>query len=133
MEDTKVVNIDLSLQSKSPPEIYIKLTNNSLVLISNFTQIDTYYLLFSSELICRFSCSKNVTTCFYYPSSMHFIQIEQHFDHIINVSLALSSELHHRFIIIFITIVYHHINQIDYTIDPQLAKATELKFVAEPT
>lgn len=142
----------LSLQSIAQPEVYTKSANNKLIRLLNFTRIHTYYLLFSPELMCRFVASKNITTCFYYPSSMNFIQVEHEFDRVTNVTLGLSSEKQRRFIMICIVmailvitlclfalyilcsnrLVYNHINRIDYTIDPQIVKQTELKLPTEP-
>ncbi len=130
----------------------IKLANHSLVHSSNVTQISTYYLSFSSELTCRFSFLKNPTICFYYPLSMNFIQIEDHFDSITNVSLILPVQTRQRFTIlliiigIFVIIIclfalyilctvrfpFNHMIQLDYIIDPQLARQTALALAPEP-
>ncbi len=127
----------------------IKLINNSFIYSSNFTRFNTYYLSFSTELMCRYSLLKNITICFYYPSSINFTDIEHHFDKITNVTLVLPIQTHKRFIIIFILIgllviiicflaLYilctsrlHRI-QLDYIIDPQLARQAALKLGPEP-
>lgn len=127
----------------------IKLNNNSFIHSSNFTQINTFYLLFSSELICRFSFLKNLTICFYYPLLANFIQIEHQFDMITNSNL----QTHQHFIIIIYIIItilitilcliglyilctnqlpYHSMIQLDYIIDPQLAKNAALNLGPEP-
>lgn len=130
----------------------IKFDNNSFIHSLYSTQIDTYYLSFSSELICRFSFSKNTTICFYYPSSIDFIQIEHNFDIITKISRVLPIHERKRFIIIYIIITifiiilclfalyilctsqlpYHHMIQLDYIIDPQLAKQAALNLGPEP-
>jgi hypothetical protein len=146
------VNIHLSPKSISSPVLLIKHTNGSFIHPSNFTQTDTYYFSFSSELTCRFSSLKKTTICFYYPLSMDFSQIEHHFDKITNLRLVLSRQRRNRFIIIFIiigilvTIVcffalyilctsrlpFQHRIQLDYIIDPKLAKEAALKLGPEP-
>ncbi len=125
----------------------IKHTNNSLIHSSNFSQINTYYLSFSSELTCRYSISENTTICFYYPSSITFNQIEHHFDKIPNVSLT-RQRLIIIFIIISILVVivclfalyilctnrlpFQPMIQSDYIIDPKLAREAALKLAPEP-
>jgi hypothetical protein len=125
----------------------IKHTNNSLIHSSNFSQINTYYLSFSSELTCRYSISENTTICFYYPSSIIFNQIEHHFDKITNVSHT-RQRLIITFIIISILVVivrlfalyilctsrlpFQSMIQLDYIIDPKLAREAALKLAPEP-
>lgn len=131
----------------------IKLTNNNTFIYSlNFTQFSTYYLSFSSELMCRYSLLQNITICFYYPSSINFTDIEYNFDKITNISRVFPSQIRKHFIMIFIIISiliiiiclvalyilctsrlpFHHRIQLDYIIDPQLARQAALKLAPEP-
>jgi len=83
---------------------------------------------------------------------MDFIHIEHHFDKITNTRLISSSQIRRRFTIIFIVIgilvmsvcllalyilckrrlPFHHKAQLDYIIDPQLAREAALKLAPEP-
>jgi len=83
---------------------------------------------------------------------MNFIQIEHDFDKITNTSLILSAQTRKHFIIIYIVIAilviimslialyilctnrlpFDHMVQLDYIIDPQLAKKAALSLGPEP-
>lgn len=126
----------------SPPKILIKLINNSFLSPSNLTRASTYYLSFSSELICRFSSINNETICFYYPTSSKFLHIEYHYDEIKHGSLVLSEKSRTRFRIIFLLITifiliicffavslvctdrskFQHSERLDLIIDTQMAR-----------
>ncbi|CAF3764548.1 unnamed protein product [Rotaria sp. Silwood1] len=105
----------------------------------------------SIEIICGLSSSKNTIIYFHHLLSMNFSQIEHHFNATANVNLILSSQKHHRFIVIFIiigilvTIVclhalyilcksrapYRHRIRLDYMIDSHVAKEAALKLAPE--
>jgi hypothetical protein len=139
IETEEQINIQLFPHSISPPKLFINLNNNSLVQSTNPIQINTYYLSFSS--------SNNAPVCFYYPSPTNFLQIEDHFDKITNISPLLPLQRRNRFIIIGILVLivcvfalyilctsrlpFHHMAQLDYIIDSQLAKEAALKLVPE--
>jgi hypothetical protein len=83
---------------------------------------------------------------------MDFIHIEHHFDKITNTRLISSNQIRRRFTIIFIVIgilvmsvcllalyilckrrlPFNHKAQLDYIIDPQLAREAALKLAPEP-
>ncbi len=152
MEEEAKVNINLSSDRISPPKLLIKLLNNSLVHSTNSTEMNTYYFSFSSELTCRFSFLQNLTICFYYPSSTNFLQIEHYFDELTNGSLILPVQARQHFIVLFIVmgvlifivslfafyvlctnrLSFSHMIQLDYIIDPQLAREAALKLSPEP-
>ncbi|CAF1463455.1 unnamed protein product [Adineta steineri] len=135
----------------SPPKIFIKLNNNSFISPLNINENSTYYLVFSSELTCRFSLLNNETICFYYPNSSSFIHIEYHYDEIQHGSLILSETARNKFYIIFILItilvailcffsVYimctnrnslRHTSQLDDIINSHLLKQEAAKYSAD--
>lgn len=134
------------------PTLFVKSGNSSLQSSSNSTEFHTYYLLFSSEPTCRYSSISNHTTCFYYPSSMNFTDFDHHYDHANNSSLAVSVRNRTHFLIIYVILstlllttcivgLYllctkrlssEHMLQLDYTIDPQLAREAATKLAPEP-
>ena len=146
------MHLYLSPPSLFSPTLLVKSRNNSLQSSFNSTEFHTYYLLFSSELTCRYSSISTHTTCFYYPSSMNFTDFEHYYDHSNNSSLAASVRNRTHFLIIYVILstlllttcivgLYllctkrlssEHIIQLDYTIDPQLAREAAIKLAPEP-
>jgi hypothetical protein len=126
----------------SPPKILIKSSNITFSPALNLTQTSTYYLSFSSELICRYSPLKDETICFYYPISSKFLPVEYHYDEIKNGSLILSEKSRNRFHIIFLLIIifiliicffavslictekskFNHTERLDLIIDTEMAR-----------
>ena len=96
IEDERKLNIRFSPPLISTARPMVKLSNNSLIDAFNFTRFSTYYFSFSPELICRYSFFHNPTICFYYSSSINFIEIEHHFDQITNVSVRLPLPIRKR-------------------------------------
>ncbi|CAF0738985.1 unnamed protein product [Adineta ricciae] len=145
-------HIRLSDQLISPPKLFAKLENNSFVYVSNTTATDVYYLIFSSELLCRYSSSNDMVTCFYHPKTVDFVQLEQQFDTSTNISFISTNHKRRDFTITFVIIgililllcicvMYilcknpfplDHMIQLDYIIDPQLARQAALKLSPEP-
>jgi len=103
-EDNNQIIIYSNPKIISPPKFFIKLKNNSFISPLNLNRNYTYYLSFSSQLICRYSFINNETICFYYPISSNFIHIEYHYDQIKYGSLILSNKSRKRFYIVFIII-----------------------------
>ncbi len=151
-EDNNQIIIYSKPQIISPPKFLIKLTNNSFITPLNFNRTETYYLLFSSELICRYSYLNNQTICFYYPILSNFLSIEYHYDEIKHGSLMLSEKSRIHFYIIFIIItifiivicffaIYiictsrvslHPLTQLDIIIDTQMARHEAAKRPPDP-
>lgn len=152
IQNEEHLHIRLSDQLVSSPKIFIKLENDSFVHVSNTTTTDVCYLNFSSELLCRYSSSNDMVTCFYYPKSVDFVQLEQQFDTTTNFSFISTNHKRRDFTITFaiigalilllcICVMYilcknpfplDHMIQLDYIIDPQLARQAALKLSPEP-
>ena len=152
VQNKENLHIQLSDQFISPPKLFVKLENNSFVCLPNTTTTDVYYLNFSSELLCRYSSSNDIVTCFYYSQTVDFVQLEQQFDGTTNFSFISTNHKRRDFTITFIiigvlilllciSVMYilcknpfplDHMIQLDYIIDPQLARQAALKLSPEP-
>lgn len=141
------IHIELSSESIPLP----KLTSKSLKTpMHNLSQM--YYLSFSPGLTCRYSLASTVSTCFYYLSSINFTQLEYHYDRMLNNSLTSFMRARSYFTILYFIIALlilgtcilalyllctnrlssEHMIQLDYIVDPQLAKEAALKLGPEP-
>ena len=152
IETNTGLHLYLSPPSLFSPIVLIKSPNNSLLSSSHSTEFYTYYFQFSPELTCRHSSIANQSTCFYYPSSMNFTEFEQHYDQLNNSSLTALVRSRTRFLIIHVILIAlllttcilglyllctkrlssEHMIQLDYTIDPQLAREAAIKLAPEP-
>lgn len=86
---------------KSSPRFLTKLSNNSFISPTNFTSKSNFYLVFSSNLICRISFQFNQTICFYYLQSTDLIRSESQYDNIQRGGLILPSRTKMRFYTVF--------------------------------